>query len=400
MYRRRHSPYSRIEQIRESRAEVLRLVLAAIVLGLLLSLLAAAIYNYLLGLLPSATWQWLAFILGVVLSLLVVGLIIHLFHSRGESQTVRLEVAIPYHLVGSSGLEVATQHPYRPAYHAAIHAHRLFSGPFKPGSEFSRKLRQNWEEAKGKGRLFQAFMASMNAELVDALILSALHRYGTDSLGPAAKYGWWRVRLEAAEHGLDDLPQPLLTNRFLQAEKRRSPKWKLLLPRDVQVEIVQDEQKWEWSIRHSRHGSLAIYCHPTLWVAKQNSLPGRVLGEGLKGVSEGDLFVLVTRLEATVSFRLTFLSRTNSFHEWATGLLAHLEEALDWGYFLVSRPDRMIVDLPWKIGDLPRPGDSVWGKLCEVEERLETIETGLDRLTSELHTRTQPRGEAEAGCER
>lgn len=397
MYRRRHSPYSRIEQIRESQAEVLRLVLAAIVLGLLLSLLSAAIYSYLLRLLPSPTWQWIAFILGLVLTVLVVGLIIYLFHSRGESQTVRLEIAIPYHLGGSKNLEIAKHHPCRPTYHPAIDARLLFSRPFKPGSKSSQDLRQHWEEAKRNRRSFQAFMASMNAELVNALILSALHRYGKDSLGSAAKYGWWRVRLESVEYGLDDLPQPLLVNRFLQAKKKQNPQWKLLLPRNVQVKIIQDKHKWEWSVRHPRHGSLVIYCHPTLWVAKQDSLPGQVLGEGLKHGSNNDLFVLGTRLETTVSFRLSFLSRTNPFHEWTTGLLSHLEEALDWGYFLASRPDRIIGDLPWKIGDLPKKsGDSVWGKLCEAEKRLEAIEARLAALAvrgepvDELAVRGEP----------
>jgi hypothetical protein len=54
-------------------------------------------------------------------------------------------------------------------------------------------------------------------------------------------------------------------------------------------------------------------------------------------------------------------------------LLARLEEALDFRYYVDTRPDRIVRDLEWKIGWVPE-GSSIVEMLQAIEGRLESLE--------------------------
>jgi len=85
------------------------------------------------------------------------------------------------------------------------------------------------------------------------------------------------------------------------------------------------------------------------------------------------VFLIGARMEATAHFRWAILRRSEPFHDWATGLLAFLEEALDWDYFLATRPHRLLADLAWKVGWVAK-GSSLMDALQEILGRLEHLE--------------------------
>jgi hypothetical protein len=219
-------------------------------------------------------------------------------------------------------------------------------------------------------------MAPWHKALVDCLILDALHSYGQDSLSPKALIRMWQVPLPCYRVEIRDLPVVLQENTFVQTLTREAPEWKLLLPTGVKLEVKDVGGERIWSLLHRRYGRIVVRCLRHYWAADYDQKIGRALGEGLQPSQRRWFWVLGSRAEARASFRLAFLPRADSFHEWATGLLAYLEEELDWGYFERSRPDRMVVDLPWKIGDLP-DNASVWGKLMDIETRLMQLETEI-----------------------
>jgi len=366
--RRRESPYSRLEEIRRSRGELLALVLITVTMGTLLSVLASGLYDYLLIHLPGQQQLW-AFGLGVAVTLTLVGVLVWLFYARGESQRVAIEFQIPYHIPASGQATIAQ----RRSYQVTVHARRAFSRRYQEDSEGQKELVAAWQRALAQEIPFQKFVAEANAALVQCLALYVLHRYGEESLGPEAAYSWWGVEMPASKLKMDDLPTPLRDNPFLRADQR-AEEWTLLLPQDVQLELLPEEGPFpRWRLSHRRYGHVELRWHPHLSVSGETSQAYRILTQRLRLSRRSQLYVVGTRLEAVARFRWTFWPASDPFHDWATGLLARLEEALDWEYFLATRADRLVADLDWKVGWVPT-GTSLVEMLQVIEGRLEELE--------------------------
>ncbi len=368
--RRRRSPYSKIETIRRSRGELVALVLVTVALGTILNLLASGLYEALWPGGETLGQQWLAFSVGALITLtLTLG--VALLYSRTESRRALVEVWLPYHWPASGRPGVAQ----RRSYQVTVHARRAFARRYPKNAPQTEAFATSWREAVTQGTPFQHFIASTNADLLQYLLLCVLHRYGEDSLGPEAAYGWWKVDLPAKQLSVSDLPPPLCDNPFLHADQRPD-EWRLWWPQTVDMESETDrEGGWLWRLTHRRFGQVKIRAYPQLAVAGRKSQPMQVFLQRLKLHRGSQLVVVGTRLEAVAQIRWAFLPGSEPFHDWATGLISYLEEALDWGYFLTMRPDRLIADLDWKMGWVPK-GTSVWEKLEEIEGRLEELEMG------------------------
>jgi hypothetical protein len=366
--RRRESPYSRLEEIRRSRGELLALVLTTVTLGTLLSLLTNGLYDYLLISL-SARQQFWAFGLAVAVTLALVMVLVWLFYARGESQRATIEFQIPYHIPASGRATIAQ----RRSYQVTVHARRAFNRRYRQDSEEQKELVAAWQSARAEETSFQKFIAEANAELVQCLALYVLHCYGEKSLGPEAAYSWWSVEMPARKLKMDDLPTPLRDNPFLRADQR-AEEWTLLLPQDVQLELLPEKGLFpRWRLCHRHYGYVELRWHPRLSIFDEESQAYRILTQRLRLSSRSQLYVVGTRLEAVACFRWTFWPASDSFHDWATGLLARLEEALDWDYFLATRADRLVADLDWKVGWVPE-GTSLVEMLQSIEGRLEELE--------------------------
>lgn len=373
MRHRRHSPYSRIEELRHSRQELLGLALLTVVLGVALGLLADLLGADLDAWLPRPEARYLL----VGLSTLgLVTLVVALFYSRSESRRLRIEVQVPYHLPGQGQPRIATHR----AYGLTTYARRAFMRRYRRNSQAVRRWRANWQQAEADGIPFQEFIAPDNAALVQCLLLYVLHRYGQDSLGQEAAYGWWKVHLPARRLTMDDLPPGLGDNPFLRADQRAG-QWRLWWPAEVRIELAPDRAGADpfprWRLRHRRYGCVEIGSYPHLTLAGRGSQVWQVLTQRLKLAPRSRLFIVGTRLEARARFRWTFWPRGDAFHDWATGLLIYLEEALDWGYYLDTRTDRLVAFLDMRVGWVPK-GSSLWDKLQEIEGRLEQIEVAWE----------------------
>lgn len=371
MYRRRSNPYSRLEQFENSRRVLRELLILALALGLLVNLLSnmiGLVADALLAAHPARPWLGLALMVGLIA--LVLLLFARSFLNRAETARIRLEVAVPYLVDPADGLQVAKQHPFRPPYRLAEEARRWFTRAYPLGGDGARELAAQWAAAEPK--LFQKFIGDIHRELVDALLLQSLHRYGEESLGPEAPYGWYQVDLPARRLGWDDLPPPLRDNRFVISQRRQTPGWQLWLPADVELRHEPGRAGRRWVLGHRDCGEVFIRFIDRERVARSPAaMPVIILGEGV--ADRGGLWVVGTRFTATAAFRRTLFAGTDPFQQWATQLLAFIEEALDWNYFLEQRPPQIIRDLPWKIGDLPRDG-SLWEKLEQIDARLARIE--------------------------
>jgi hypothetical protein len=251
-----------------------------------------------------------------------------------------------------------------------------------------REWLAEWRDAEQKGVPFQHFITEDNAALLRCLALYALHRHGDDSLGPGAAYGWWKADLSARQLTMADLPPELGDNPFLRADQR--PKeWRLWWPEDVHIELEAEKETKNpfprWRLKHRRYGYVEIRWFPHLSVAGRGSQEWHVLTQRLKLHRRSRVFIVGTRLEARACFLWTFWPGGDAFHDWATGLLAYLEEALDWGYYLNTRTDRLVATQDQRIGWVPA-GTSVFDKLQEIEGRLERLEVTLaqERSVTEI----------------
>jgi len=384
MRRRRLSPYSRIEALRRSRQELLALVLLTAGLGIALSLLADLLGADLVAWVPSPLARYVvAGGLGLVLACCAV----LLFHASSEGQWVPLQVQLPYHLPADGQPTVAQ----RRSYGVTTHARRAFMRHYRHNSPELDDWLARWRQARAAGVPFQQFIAPDNAALVQCLLLYVLHRYGDDSLGPEAAYGWWHVDLPAIRWTAADLPPVLRDNPFLQADQDLE-QWRLWWPAGVRLDLQPGPSGPVWRLQHPRYGRVEVRTSPHLAVAGRGSQEWHVLTQRLKLDQRSRLFIVGTRLEARACFRWTFWPGSEAFHDWATGLLAYLEEALDWGYYLNTRTDRLVALLDQRIGWVPA-GTSVFDKLQEMEGRLERLEvtaaSGSERAEGE-----PPPGEA------
>jgi hypothetical protein len=100
-------------------------------------------------------------------------------------------------------------------------------------------------------------------------------------------------------------------------------------------------------------------------------------------------------MEAVARLTWTLLPGSEPFHRWAAGLLARLEEALDFAYYIATRPDRVIRDLEWKIGWVPE-GTSIVEMLQGLEGRLDELEIAAAVTALEGDEGQQPEAGEEA----
>jgi len=374
--RRRDTPYSRLAHIRASRAELLALVFVTLALGLVLGLVSDALYE---GLHVQAANRPWVFGLSLAATLLLTLVAVRLFYSHTESQAVRLEMWLPYHLPGGDRVTIARQ----PAYQVTQHARRAWTSHYRTNAAPAREWLARWRQAKAAGTPFQTFVLVDHVALSQCLLLYALHRAGEEMLGAEAGFGWWEMTLPAKRWATDALPSPLGDNPFLRADQRPG-EWRLLLPQDVTLTLAPEPEggnPWpRWTLRHRRYGQVDLCWKPRVVVAGRGSQVWHVLTRRLRLGQRSELYILNARLEGRARFRWTLLPRSDSFHRWATSLLARLEEALDWGYFLETRPARILADLDWKIGWWERD-DSLVDALARLERRLDdlaltSLETG------------------------
>ncbi|MDY7079929.1 MAG: hypothetical protein SXV54_23850 [Chloroflexota bacterium] len=364
--RRRHNPYSRIEETRRSRNEVWALILVTVILGLLLGLLTDGLSGILQAVLPAPLWNG-ALALSGLLALLLTLTVAWLFHGRTESQRASIDLWLPYHFPGSQKATIAKGTSYQPPRHAR----RAFTSRYRPNSPALAAFLETHAEAQTRGQPFQHFIAADHLALAQCLALYVLHRYGDESLGAEAPYGWWSVPLPSQRLSMDDLPAPLRDNSFLRSDQRPD-EWRLLLPEHVTFHATASH----WTLRHRRYGHVTVRWFPQLPVAGHHSQPYQALTTRMRLSDETRLYVVGSRIETVAHLRHTLLPASEPFHEWATGLLARLEEALDFGYYIATRPSRITRDLEWKIGWLPE-GSSIVDMLQTIEARLEALEMGV-----------------------
>lgn len=364
--RRRYNPYTCIEEVRRSRSEVWGLVLVTVALGLLLGLLTEGLTGLLRSALPAPVWS-AALALASLLALLLTLAVAWLFHGRAESQRARIDLWLPYHFPGPRKATIARDGAYQPPRHAR----RAFMRRYRPGSPALEVFLEDYAGAGSRGQPFQHFIAADHLALTQCLALYVLHRYGDESLGAEAPYGWWSVPLPSQRLSMDDLPPPLRDNPFLRADQQPD-EWRLLLPEHVTFHATE----LCWVLRHRRYGQVTVRWFPELPVAGRHSQPYQALTTRMRLSERSQLTVVGSRVEAIAHLRRTLLPASEPFHEWATGLLARLEEALDFQYYIASRPARVIRDLEWKIGWVPE-GTSIVEMLQAIEARLEALEVGV-----------------------
>jgi len=363
--RRRHSPYSCIEEMRRSRGEVLALVLTTILLGLLLGLLTEGLSGWLQAALPSWLWNG-ALALVAISTLLLTGIVAWLLHGRTESQRARIDLWLPYHFPDSRKATIARASSYQPPRHAR----RAFMRRYRSESPQLDAFLEAHADALARGQPFQNFIAADHRALTECLALYVLHRYGDESLGAEAAYGWWEVEMPSRRLSMDDLPPSLRDNAFLRADQKPG-EWRLLLPEHVAFDAADSQ----WTLRHSRYGKVIVRWLPRLPVAGRHSQPYEALTTHMRLGEDSELYVVGARVEGIARLNRTLFPASEPFHRWATGLLARLEEALDFQYYLATRPARVIRDLEWKVGWVPE-GSSIVEMLQGIETRLEELEMG------------------------
>lgn len=374
MRARRFSPYSQIESLQRSRQELWTLVLLTTGLGIALNLLAGLISPDLVSWIP---WPAGRYLLVIVLIIGLATVAIARFYATTESRRLQIEAQFPY-LVAADGQPSMAE---KKAYGVTILAHKALMHAYAQSSPEFETWLCRWRQAQADKVPFQEFIADDNAALVQCMVLYALHRYGVKSLGPQAEYGWRRSELPARQLTMNDLPPALATNRFLRADQQ-CDSWRLWWPQDVEMELLPDEAGGNlfprWCFRHKHYGYVEICWSPHLIVAGSGSQPIMVLSQGLKLPKRTCLHIIGTRFEAQAHFRWAFWRGSHTFHDWTCNLLAFLEEALDWAYFLNIRTDQLVASLTDRIGFVPRD-TSVFDKLLEIEARLGQLEASVEQ---------------------
>jgi hypothetical protein len=368
MYRRRVSPYSQIDELRQSRAELLVLVLGTVFLGVVLNILASILYQFFDVDGASMDRLLVLALAGVVVALLLVGLIILAYYGHRETAACRLEVALPYLLDGRQ-IQMPRQRRHYPKYRPVVLGTQRFveaCGPRKPGAD---QLTEAWYKSWSAGADLTDVLGPWHRQLVDCLVLEALHRYCRTSLGRSARFGWRRVSLDAQRVSLSTLTEQFGQNVFLNVVRDCGSDWIMLLPAGVRFTAAEDAEGTVWSLHRARFGEINLRCHREQRIAGPNYHIARILGASVPTNKKDKLRVISSHIEVRLTSRWTFLPFGDAFHEWAAGLLAFLEEELDWDYFEQSLPDRLITNVLWKLADAPE-GASYWQKLEAIEERL------------------------------
>lgn len=369
--RRRSSPYSRIEEIQRSRSEVWALVIITVVLGFLLGLFTDGLSGWLRDVLPAPVWAAVIVTSGA-LTLTLTLTAAWLFYGHAESRAARIELWLPYHFPTRDRVMVVGETAYQPPRHAR----RAFARRYARGSDALKGFLDAWAIAQAQGKQFQHFIAEDHQALAQCLALYVLHRYGEETLGAEAAFGWNQIDLPAQRVTLDALPAPLRDNAFVRADQK-SAEWRMLLPEAVHFDVHDTT----WVLRHRRYGQVTLRWFPAFAVAGPHSQPYEALTTWLNLTGDAHPFVVGCRFEASAHIRRALLPASEAFQAWAAGLLARLEEGLDFGYYIAQRPARIMRDLEWKIGWVPE-GRSLVDMLQSIDARLEALEmaTALESL--------------------
>jgi len=368
--RRRRNPYSCIEKVRGSRQEALALILITVAIGLLMGLLTDGLAAWLREALLPLWWGILLGLSGLAVVVLTV-VATQRFFGRAESQRLRIDIWLPYHFPKSGAATIEQETPYRPPRTAR----RVFMRRYRAGTPELTRLVKAYGDVRTAGQDFRKLIAEDHMALTQCLALYALHRYGNESIGSEVVYKWGDVSLQSTPVSMDGLPAPLRDNAFLRADQRPD-QWRLLLPQNTKLEATE----LGWTIRHRRYGRVAIRWLPELLVAGRNTVPYHALTRYLRLPDGSRIHVIGSRFEARAYLRRTLLPASEPFHEWATGLLARLEEVLDFGYHIATRPDHIIRGLEWKIGWVP-DGTCIVEMLQAIEGRLEQLEMAAARAS-------------------
>ena len=114
--------------------------------------------------------------------------------------------------------------------------------------------------------------------------------------------------------------------------------WNLLLPQGAELARWQYDDRRRIVLHFPGRGQITIGYYTRPWISGIRSQPARVLSDGQdKGLTSANFYVFGTRIEVQASFENLLRHRNEVFSEWATGLMASLEEALDWRFYLQTR---------------------------------------------------------------
>jgi hypothetical protein len=364
--RRRHNRYSRIEESRRARTELWSLVLVTVLLGFLLGVLTNGLSSLLESALPEPVWIGALVLVGTS-SILLTLAAIWLLYGQTDSQRALIDLWLPYHFpapgkVTIPGKEATSYQPPR-------HAQRPFRKRYRGNSPALESFLEAFAQAQAQGQVFQDLIAADHLALTQCLVLYVIHRYGEETLGAEAPYSWWQVAMPAKHLPMDELPSPLRDNPFLRVDQKPD-EWRLLLPKPVTFSVAESQ----WVLRHPLYGRVVVHWLPRLLAIGPGSQPFEALTTRMRLGEDSQLYVVGSRIEASAELRYTLLPSSEPFQNWATGLLACLEEALDFVYYIATRPDRVVRDLEWKIGWVP-DGTSIVDILQSIEGRLEALET-------------------------
>jgi hypothetical protein len=362
---RRNNPYSCIEELRRSRAEVLALVLITVVLGTLLGLLTEGLAAFLQAVLPPALWYALLGVASVV-ALALTALAALYLHGRTESRRVRISLWLPYHFPMPRQVVIAQNSRYLPLRHAR----RAFMRRYRSSSAALQAFMTAYAAVTTGERTFEDFIRQDNRLLTQCLALYVLHEYGERTLGPRAAYADWDVPLTAQTLTVTDLPEPVRTNPFLQADQNVE-QWRLRLPEGLSFHVAGEHHD-RWRLHHRRYGDITIrWLYPL--PVREGGGAFHVLRDRLHLQPKADVKFVCTRLEAQVHLRRTLLPASEPFQTWATGLLARLEETLDYDYYLAEARRHIPRNLERKIGWVPK-GTTLVEMLQQLDARLDDLE--------------------------
>lgn len=347
MQRRRYNPYSFSQELRLARRELGLLAVSTVGFGLALNIVASVIYGFTVGGEARSVGALLLLVLGIAVIVGSAYYIVSTFYSRRQSATLRLEIALPYLAPKGQPISVVPQRDEPVAYWPARLGQQRFAQVYAGPTPVAQQFFEAWRAATQERKPFNWFVAAQHKALVYCLLLDALHSYGQASLGTGARFRVWHSTLDKQELSSENLPAVLKENLLVQNLMQEAPDWKLLLPVDVEFIIRpgNGDVDHEWCLHHPDYGDVILRTLRRYWPANTDEHIGRVLGERVPQGQRRSLWVLVSRVEAWILLPKVYRRNVDLFHDWATGLLAFLEETLDWAYFDQQRTEMMLAEL-------------------------------------------------------
>jgi len=357
MPRKREPVYSRLEEVHRTNRDLFILIVTTIFLGVLLSLLSDSIYDLFIK--PS-TCRTIWWEIGVIV--LVTIILIWTFPRCRESREAQIEIWFPY-LIRNKEISIIK----RSSYQVTGFAKLFFGTRFGRSSPDDRNIYEEWMNAKQENIPFDIFIKQDQIQLIQVLILQVLHMYGDASFGHEADFKWWKSNLKSDHVLLKKLNEGLINDPFLQANFNLD-EWKFWIPKRTKF-IIQRQKHSEnisWQIKH-KYGVIELIPLQRLSLAGKGHQPTQVLLQREKLKETDEVIVVGAKINAMVRFKRTwFRQQSSEFHLWATGFITLLQESLDFYRYLEERRNKIIADLDWKIGYLPKQL-SIWKKLEEIQ---------------------------------